>query len=65
MHGISGNSSINALWDISFNSLNPKSREILGILSFTAPEAIPQSLFEAEDEASLPKPLRFCIDSLV
>jgi hypothetical protein len=64
MYGISGNSSINTLWDISFNSLDPKSREILGVLSFIAPEAIPQLLFEAEDEASLPEPLRFCADSL-
>lgn len=64
MYGLSGNSSINALWDISFNSLDPKSREILGVLSFTAPEAIPQSLFEAEDEASLPESLKFCADNL-
>lgn len=64
MHGISGNTSINALWDISFNSLDLKSREILGVLSFTAPEAIPQSLFEAEDETGLPEPLKFCTDNL-
>lgn len=64
MHGISGNSSINALWDISFSSLSPKSQEILGVLCFTAPEAIPQSLYETEDEASLPKSLQFCADNL-
>lgn len=64
MHGVSGNSSINALWHISFSSLDSQSRAILGVLSFTAPESIPQSLFEVENGTSLPESLRFCTNSL-
>lgn len=64
MHGVSGNSSINALWDISFNSLDPQSLAILGVLSFTAPESIPQSIFEPQDDTSLPESLTFCMDSM-
>ncbi|TVY82554.1 hypothetical protein LSUE1_G002863 [Lachnellula suecica] len=62
MHGVSGNNSINALWDFAFKSLDPQSRAILGVLCFVAPDNIPQSLFELEDPANLPELLHFCSD---
>lgn len=64
MHGVSGNSSINALWDFAFRSLDPQCRTILGILSFVAPDSIPQSLFELANTTDLPDSLVFCSDSL-
>ncbi|KAG8161020.1 hypothetical protein KVR01_009284 [Diaporthe batatas] len=62
MHGISGNSSINALWDMSFQSLDEKSSAILGVLCFLSPDNIPQSLFEIQSAEVLPSELSFCAD---
>ncbi|KAF2259245.1 NB-ARC and TPR domain protein [Lojkania enalia] len=62
MHGISGSRSINALWEISFRSLNSPSHAILGVMSFIEPDNIPQSLFEPDSRTDLPDPLRFCSD---
>lgn len=64
MYGISGNSTINALWDVAFQSLDPQSCAILGVLCFVAPDNVPQALFEPESAASLPKSLAFCSDGL-
>ncbi|KAJ5933847.1 hypothetical protein N7454_006176 [Penicillium verhagenii] len=44
VHGIFGNNSINALWDISFRSLNEKTRALLEVLAFLSPDSIPQNL---------------------
>ncbi|OTA87935.1 hypothetical protein M434DRAFT_130703 [Hypoxylon sp. CO27-5] len=63
VHGISGNRSINALWELSFKSLDPRSHAILGVMSFIEPDNIPQSLFEPSsqlDPSSLPM---FCSDT--
>jgi hypothetical protein len=62
VHGISGNNSINALWDFSFRSLSDQSRAILGVLSFLAPDSIPQAIFGDMDEQMLPDSLKFCAD---
>lgn len=64
MHGISGNRSINALWDFSFKSLDAQSSAILGVLSFVNPDSIPQALFEPPSASDLPESLRFCSDPL-
>lgn len=64
MHGVSSNSSINALWDFAFKSLDPQSRAILGVLCFVAPDSIPQSLFEIACSSNLPEALLFCSDHL-
>ena len=64
MHGVSGNSAINALWDFAFKSLDPQSRTVLGILSFVSPDSIPQSLFELDKIADPPDSLLFCADHL-
>ncbi|KAI9668929.1 MAG: hypothetical protein M1829_005241 [Trizodia sp. TS-e1964] len=63
VHGIFGNSSINALWEMSFRSLNERASAILGVLAFLSPDSIPQSLFEAKDPSALPDSLKFCKDS--
>lgn len=64
MHGVSGNSSIDALWEISFKSLDPQSHALLGVLCFLAPDSITQSLFEVSRADDLPERLKFCADYL-
>lgn len=63
VHGIFGNNSINALWDMSFRNLNERSRAILGVLAFLTPDSIPQALFEPKDTSNCPDSLSFCKDS--
>ena len=62
MHGFSSITSINALWDLAFKSLDSQSRTILGILSFVSADSIPQSLFEPASSTDLPESLVFCSD---
>ena len=60
IHGISDNKSINALWNISFKTLDLQSRAILGVLSFVSPDSVPQSLFQPNSGADcLPEALKF------
>jgi hypothetical protein len=62
VHGIFGNNSINALWDMSFRSLNKRTCAILGVLAFLSPDSIPQALFEPKDPNAFPDSLNFCRD---
>ena len=62
VHGIFGNKSIKALWDMSFQSLNEKTRAILGVLAFLSPDRIPQALFGPKDPNAFPDSLQFCQD---
>lgn len=62
VHGIFGNSSINALWDMSFRSLSERACAILGVLAFLSPDSIPQTLFEPMDPSVFPDSLKFCKD---
>ncbi|KAI1352908.1 Tetratricopeptide-like helical [Xylaria sp. FL0043] len=64
VHGISGNRSINALWEISYKSLDTKSQCILAVMSFLEPDSIPQALFEPVCSTDLPESLSFCANSL-
>lgn len=64
MHGVSGNNSINALWNLSFKSLDKNCLSILGVLCYVAPDSVPQSLFELESAANFPETLEFCSDHL-
>ena len=57
-----GNNSINALWEMSFQSLNDKTSAILRLLTFLSPDIIPQALFEPKDSSALPDSLKFCED---
>lgn len=61
-HGIFANKSINALWDLSFQSLNERTRAILGVLVFLSPDSIPEALFEPRDSDAFPDSLKFCQD---
>ena len=67
MHGVFGNSSINALWDISFKSLDFRSRIILGIICFLEPDHISEALFDfkSPENEELPESLRFTQDTFV
>ena len=61
IHGIFDNKSINALWNISFKTLDPWSRAILGVLSYLSPDSVPQAIFESKAVATaLPDSLKFC-----
>ena len=64
IHGISGNSSIDTLWDLSFRSLGQKSSAILGVLCFFAPDSVPQAIFESGHDVELPQCLQFCAERL-
>lgn len=65
VHGISGNRSINALWEVSYQSLDTKSQCILAAMSFLEPDSIPQALFEPMCSTDLPESLSFCANSLL
>lgn len=62
VHGIFGNNSINALWDMSFRSLSKRASAILGTLAFLSPDNIPQALFEPKEPTDFPESLQFCQD---
>ncbi|KAM0335642.1 hypothetical protein ACHAQA_000691 [Verticillium albo-atrum] len=64
MQGFVSNDAINSLWEYAFQSLECRSRAILGVLSFLSPDSIPQSLFAPDDAKSLPLSLEFCTDPL-
>lgn len=62
IQGVSGISSLNALFNLSFRSLDQDSLSLLGILSFLSPDGIPESLFDVQSIADLPESLNFCAD---
>ncbi|KAL9098012.1 MAG: hypothetical protein Q9163_006238 [Psora crenata] len=64
VYGVFGNNSINALWDMSFRSLNERTCTILGVLAFLSPDNIPQVLFEPKDPDIFPDSLKFCRDPI-
>lgn len=64
LNGISEYSSVNALWDLSFRSLDEHSRAILGVLCCLAPDSIPQAIFEPIEISELPDTLSFCTDTV-
>ena len=64
LYGMSGNSLIIALWNFAYESLDPQSCAVLGVLCFVAPDSVPQTLFEPESAARLPNSLAFCSDCL-
>ncbi len=65
IHGVFGNKSINTLWDISFKSLDPQSRTVLGIICFLEPDHIPEALFNFKPREGelLPERLEFTQDT--
>lgn len=58
-------SELEAIWDFSFKRLqteNPDSLKVLNVVAFLMPDDIPQTLFEFNDEASIPTDYGFCSD---
>ena len=53
---------LDAVWKLSFESLDSMSSSLLGILSYIAPDSVPQTLFEPIDPTRLPKTMQFCSD---
>jgi hypothetical protein len=69
---------LDTVWRMSFEQLNPDTASLLGVISFLSPDAIPEDLFhqgtkqmEGEDEVSgksrprSPLPLRICGDEIL
>jgi hypothetical protein len=65
MLGMSGHNSLDAVWKLSFESLNDQCAAFLGVLSYITPDSIPQALFEASDPPNLPTSLQFCTDEFM
>ncbi|MCJ1309172.1 hypothetical protein MMC25_002828 [Agyrium rufum] len=65
MLGMPGHNSIDAVWKISFKSLNLEGATMLGVLSYLMPDSIPQALFEPSHPEELPTTLEFCSHELV
>jgi hypothetical protein len=62
LHGLSGKNSLDAVWQLSFESLDPQSFSLLGVMSILMPDSIPQYLFESEEASKLPSDLASCAD---
>ncbi|KAF2762060.1 hypothetical protein EJ05DRAFT_496932 [Pseudovirgaria hyperparasitica] len=60
--GISANRSINAVWELSFKSLDSESRVLLGAMSFLKPDSIPQDLLEPQTTEYLDESIIFAQD---
>lgn len=62
IHSTRGKDSLDAIFHLSFEELDPCAASILGVLSYISPDKIPQELFESDDISQLPEDLSFCID---
>ncbi|PMD12013.1 hypothetical protein NA56DRAFT_57621 [Hyaloscypha hepaticicola] len=51
---------LDALWDMTFSSLRPHARILLGVLSWLSPDSIPVDLFLPRDQSVLNGSLAFC-----
>lgn len=56
--------SLETVWKLSFESLDPAAFALLGTLSFLMPDSIPQALFRPDDPDLLPERLKFCDDEI-
>ena len=64
LFGIPGYNSLDAVWKLSFESLDQDCIALLGVVSFISPDSIPQELFD-DDSIRLPDSLRFCKDEFM
>jgi hypothetical protein len=55
---------LQAVWEVSFDTLEKHSRTVLGIASYLVADDIAQDLFESPDKDQLPLDLQFCTDEL-
>lgn len=53
---------LQAVWDISFSTLEKDSRIFLGAASFLVSDNMAQELFEIKEDHNLPEDLEFCLD---
>lgn len=53
---------LQAVWDVSFGTLEVDSRVFLGVASFLVSDNMAQELFEITEDDSLPRDLEFCTD---
>jgi NB-ARC domain len=55
--------SLDTCWQTAFGFLSSEASYVLGVLSFIAPDAIPEQLFRPNDFTKLPGPLKVCEDA--
>ncbi|EHK22215.1 uncharacterized protein TRIVIDRAFT_191059 [Trichoderma virens Gv29-8] len=55
---------LQAVWDISFGTLEKDSRVLLGVASFLAPDNMAHELFDNRNGLDPPDDLKFCLDGL-
>ncbi|KAJ2979535.1 hypothetical protein NUW58_g7177 [Xylaria curta] len=57
-----GTDTLSALWDYSFRSLGKDSMNLIGVLSYLAPDGIPPDIFDTGSDRNFPVDLEFCSD---
>lgn len=62
IHHFPGYTSLDAVWQVSFEQLDLFNSAILGVLAYIMPDSIPFELFKPHDYGTLPKNLTFCAD---
>ena len=51
---------LDALWDMTFNSLKKNTRVLLGVLAWFSPDSIPEQLFTPRQQSALDGRFEFC-----
>lgn len=64
VHGTAEGTSLDAVWQLSFKSLDGVSSAFLAVLAYIMPDSIPQALFEPVDKSAMPVSLVECCDEL-
>jgi hypothetical protein len=64
LHGTAQGTSLDAVWHLSFKSLDSVSSAFLAVLSYIMPDSVPQALFELADTSTMPESILECCDEL-
>lgn len=59
------NHALDTVWDISFERLRKESKFLLAVMSFLAPDSIPEQLFKVDDPVKPLERLSFCEDEIM
>lgn len=62
LHNVPGYTSLDTVWQVSFEQLDVLNSAILGVLAYVMPDSIPLALFKPHDQVTFPKNLAFCKD---
>lgn len=56
---------LDTVWDLAFEALNKTSTSCITVMSFLAPDSIPEQLFKVDDPVTLFEKLSFCDDEMM